>query len=265
MAKAKTLYYPPNLADHNAHPAWIQFSFFNRKSLKKSTDDDVIQLYMPETASSPNTVSWDAEKFGIVGSAVAGAYNSAASGLPSAGEVVAGVSAKGMQIGQAAVAIGQAKLLSAVAQKFGGHVSAEGLMGATQGRIMNPYLTMVFRGVDFRSFACNFSFFPFKESDCETIHDIITSFRANSLPDLQDNDAFMGYPKEVEIAYKWKSDDNKWLHKFKRCVLTSVDTDYTPDGMFSVMRNGMPACIKVNLQFKEIEIVMRKDVLEGGY
>lgn len=65
------------------------------------------------------------------------------------------------------------------------------------------------------------------------------------------------------MAYKWRGESNKYLHKFKRSVITALDVDYTPNGMFAVMRNGMPACIQVSMKLSEIELVMRKDVDEG--
>ncbi len=76
---------------------------------------------------------------------------------------------------------------------------------------------------------------------------------------------FLGYPREVQVAYKWKGDDNPHLHKFKRSVITGVDVDYTPQSMFAVMRNGMPACISMTLKLAEIELVLRDDVLNEGF
>lgn len=248
----KALFYPSKLTNKDLNPAWMEFQFFERKSAKDSKPSDVIQLYMPESVSQPSTVSWDTEKFGVIGNAVVGAVNDMGTVPGNVGDAAS--------VGWARA---QANLMSAAASRLGGSVSAEGIMGATKGKIPNPYLTMVFRGVDFRNYSFNFKFFPFSEADTVTITEIIKTFRANSLPPGKPGEPFLGYPMEVQVAYKWKSDDNKHLHKFKRSVITGVDVDYTPNGMFAVMRNGMPACISVSLKLSEIELVLRDDVKEG--
>ena len=247
---ATALSYPSNLSNHNINPAWMEFQFYERKSPKDSAPDDTIQLYMPEGAVNPSTVNWNTESFGFVGNAMA-------NGTGDGG--ITGAIGEGASL---AMQRGMASMKAAAANRLGGRVSAEGIM-ANAGVVPNPYLTMLFRGVDFRSFAFTFKFFPFTEKDSDRIHEIIKTFRKNSLPDGGVGDPFLGYPKEVEVAYKWKGDTNKYLHKFKRSVITSIDIDYTPNGMFAVMRNGMPACIQVSLKFSEIELVMRKNVDEG--
>lgn len=250
---AQNLIYPASLADTNQNPAWMQFQFYERKSPSSSPPDDVVSLYMPESVSQPSTVSWDTEKFGFVGNTMAnaGAGNIAIGGTISDAATIAAQRA-------------YANVQAAIANKLGGRLSAESIMSA-QGKVPNPYLTMLFRGVDFRTYSFSFKFFPYSERDSETIHNIIKTLRANALPDFtsESSDTFLGYPKEVEVAYKWKSGDNPYIHKFKRSVITAVDVDYTGAGMFAVMRNGMPAVIQVGIKLSEIELVMRKDVKEG--
>ena len=250
------LIYPPNLTDEELNPAVIQFQFFDRKSIQNSHPSKAIQLYMPQGVSQPSTVSWDTEKFGFMGTNISAAGD--------------GVSAQGFLDGvMQGSSLGYEKakynMAASLASKLGGSVSAEGLMGSSVGQVFNPYLTMIFRGVDFRNFTFSFKFAPFTESDCDTIHEIIKTFRANSLPPGYGKEPgpFLGYPKECEISYQWKKKENKFLHKFKRSVCTGVDVDYTGQGQFAVMRNGMPANIVLNTKWSEIELVLRDDVEEG--
>lgn len=248
------LIYPPNLQDVEKNPAVIQFQFYERKSIKDSAPEDAIQLYMPQSVSQPSTVSWDTEKFGFVGNAVA-------QGIKTRGDSFS-ESDLGSAMSLAASRAGYS-IASKAAGLLGGNVSAEGLMGEASGKIPNPYLTMVFRGVDFRTFTFSFKFAPFSEKDCDTINDIIKTFRKNALPPGKAGEPFLGYPRECDISYHWKGEDNKFLHKFKRSVCTAVDIDYTGQGMFAVMRNGMPANIVVNTKWSEIELVLRDDVEQG--
>lgn len=265
MSDPKTLHYPPNLVKVDEHPAWIQFDFFERR--KPAGDDaqiktDIIQLYMPEQASQPSTVSWGQENFGFIGNAIRNTASAAFNGGGLAGATDALMGSVDGSVDRALTQF-LSTAGSSLASMLGGNVSAEGLLGSVAGKIPNPYLTAVFRGVDFRSFAFTFKFYPFQLSDCDVINDIIKTFRANALPEYQEGDTFLGYPREAQISYKWKGKDNQWLHKFKRAVCTAIDVDYTGQGMFSVMRNGFPSEITVSTKWTELEIVTRKDIAGG--
>lgn len=262
---AKRLIYPKTLVNEDLNPAFIQFQYYERNSIKDSNIDDIVQLYMPESVAQPSTVSWDSEKFGFVGGSIAGGLRKNSNA--SLSDLYGKASDK-------LVSTGLANIGSSAAQLLGGKVSADALMGEIAGKIPNPYLTMVFRGVDFRNFAFTFRFTPFSESDCDTIDQIIKTMRSNALPpgtSASDPGPFLGYPKECAISYHWRGAENKWLHKFKKAVCTAVDVDYTSSGMFSVMRNGFPSEITVSTKWSEIELVLRDDVIGdadgngGGY
>lgn len=249
------LSYPKSIGDPASQPASIMFSFYERESYKKSAPSDIIHLYMPEDVNQPSTTAWDAEAFGLVGATMAGSRN-------------AGIAGGAMDAASAAWGSAKANIASSIIGKMGGNVSAEAYMGETQGRIPNPYVTMVFKGVDFRKFQMVFTFAPFTESDCKVIDDIVKTFRGNSLPPGSGENkgpVFLGYPMEVEIKYLWMGKDNEWLHKFKRSVITGVEVDNAAAGMFSTMRNGFPTNTKVTLSLSEVEIVLRDDVKQKGY
>lgn len=247
------LNYPANIGDAQRQPASVMFSFYERESYKKSAPTDIIHLYMPDGVAQPSTTAWDAEAFGFIGASIAGSRNAGVMDTVGTGL-------------DKAYESGKANIMAKLANKMGGNVSAEALMGEMQGRIPNPYITMVFKGVDFRKFQMEFKFAPFSERDCDTIDAIIKAFRANSLPPgsgANKGPSFLGYPQEVEIKYMWMGKDNKWLHKFKRSVLTGVDVNYAAAGIFSTQRNGFPSNIIVTLNFSEVEIILRDDVKEG--
>lgn len=245
--------YPANIGDAEKQPASIMFSFYERDSYLTSTPSDIIHLYMPEDVNQPSTVAWDAEAFGFLGNLATGGRQG-------------GAQAIGMEAATRAWETGRSNIASKIVNKMGGEVSAEGYMGESQGKIPNPYITMVFKGVDFRKFQMEFKFAPFSERDCDTIDGIIKAFRANSLPPgtgANKGPAFLGYPQEVEAKYLWMGKDNKWIHKFKRSVITGVDVNYAAAGMFSTQRNGFPTNIIVSLSFSEVEIILRDDIAEG--
>lgn len=246
-----TIYqYPANLGDGDSQPGSIQFQWYTRATIQNSNPGDTVVLYMPKEAMQPSTTSWDQQSFGILGR---GAYDYARGfnhpGMTDAAER-AGVSA----VNSAA---------QRVFQKFGANVSADQLEdfeSAVTGQLQNPYLTMIFRGVDFRKFQFQFQFTPFSPGDAKTIFNIIQSFRANSLPTHSAQSAFLGYPSECEIQYLWQGKPNSWLNKFKRAVCTKVDVNYTAQGMWAAMRDGFPASIVMNVEFTELDIVTADDI-----
>jgi hypothetical protein len=262
---------PQDLFDESVQPPCIQFRFFESKSPTDSAPLDTVHLYMPEAVSQPSTVSWDNEKFGFAGNAISKIPMPQAIG---GGGMEGSLGAVGNAITDA-LAVGSARALanlgSVAAGIMGGNVSAEGLMGEVLGKIPNPYLTAVFRGVDFRQFAFTFKFYPFREKDCDTIHEIITAFRKNALPSYAGDEggikSMLKYPSECMISYMWNQDGtikvNPWIHKFKRAVCTGIDVDYTGQGMFSTMRNGFPSEITMTTKWTEIEIVTREDIGSG--
>lgn len=258
------LNYPNSIGSNTeVNPGWIQFNVFERKSPKNSVPLDTINLYLPSSMRNPSTTSWGNDSLGILGNTLVSGIDSVSSGNVSLGGVASGgwEMLKRIGYGMAGAAA------SSVVRKAGGSVSSESLMGAVTGQVANPYLTALFKGVDFRTFEMSFKFVPISEKDCETIDNIIRTFRGAALPPGEGakQTAFLGYPNEFEISYIWRGKENKYLHKFKRCVLTGVDVDYTGMGMWSAMRNGFPAESNMTLRFSEIEIVLRDDVKKGNY
>lgn len=255
------LNYPSSIGyDTDVNPGWIEFSIYERKSPKDSFPLSTINLYLPESMRNPNTISWGNDSLGMLGHGVTQlAQGNVGRDSFSADSILDGIKRMGYTFaGNAA---------SSVITAAGGSASTDAIIGAATGQVRNPYLTALFRGVDFRTFEMVFKFSPFQEKDCDTIDQIIKQFRGAALPPGKSASAtaFLGYPNEFEIRYIWRGRENKYLHKFKRCVLTGIDVDYTGMGMWAAMRNGFPAESNLVLRFSEIEIVLRDDVQQENY
>lgn len=255
--------YPRNLENVNLHPALIQFQFFERNQVQRILQSDTIQLYMPEQASAPSSVSWDSENFGFIGNTVSKMMKSGQSATDLNSTVNGALDRVKHQAVFSTVAGGVQKMND----KMGaiGNMSATGLGGEVAGKVPNPYLTCVFRGVDFRNFNFTFKFTPLSENDCTLIDNIVKTMRKHAYPYYMDDKAFLSYPSECMIAYFYKGKLNPYMHRFKRAVCTGIDVDYTSAGTFSTHRNGMPTHITLSTQWKEIEIITRQDIENFGY
>lgn len=243
------LYYPELLRNKEAFPANIHFTFYERSSTKASEMKDQIHLYMPEQFGQPSTITWDSSFRG--GQAVLGAVGGISSWIA---DKFANQGMKNM-----------AQRINGVAQNG---IPSQDLAELGMGMIPNPYLAQLFRDIDFRNFQYTFRFVPFTTADCDNIKKIITTFRKWSLPSGPQGGAgspYLNYPGEVDVQYQFMDGENKYIHRFKRSVITGIDIDYTGAGMWTMMRNGFPTETVMNIKLSEIQIVVREDVEEQGY
>lgn len=254
--------YPKTLSDLDLNPAVIQFQFYNRTDIKTSVNLECIQLTMPNEAVHPSTVSWDHASFNMIQQTALNAIKSGEQGL---------VQMNNVEGWERIAAFGANNIL----QKYASSATAavNDLASVASRQIKNPYLTMMLKGVDFRSFKFQFKFTPFSPDDTQTIDQIVKLFRKRSLPgdqssdggidqlsDVGDTSPYLKYPAEVDIKYLWRGKENTYLHRFKRSVIDSVNVNYTGQGVFSTMRDGMPSSIVMDVTFVETQIVTAENI-----
>ena len=131
-------------------------------------------------------------------------------------------------------------------------------MGAT----INPRMEMLFKGVSFREYSFEFTFRPKDELEHNNVIEIIKSFRKHAYPELSSGGRFYIFPSEFMITYKFKDDDNMFMNKIKKCVITKIDTNYAEEA-WRVLPDGRPAALTLSMTFKETQQVTRQDVEEG--
>jgi len=151
--------------------------------------------------------------------------------------------------------------------------SAEGGVGLANkvfGQTTNPYMEVLFQGVDLRTFTYNFTFAPRNREEQEEVKAIIQLFRFHQAPELRNNESiFMGLPSEFDIHYMYQHEDgteareNLFYNKIATCVLTNCSVDYTP-GAVQSHNDGSPVQIKMSLSFLETEMIT-KDHVRAGY
>lgn len=251
----KSLTYPSTLTNVALNPAHINFQFFDRDTNIKTTS---INLPMPDNVVNPSRISWDQENFGMVGDAMVKSLKAIQSsgGELKSENIQEHINSMGERLKSLAFYTGMSNVVSGL----GGSASAEGIMGQVSGKIPNPYRTMLFRGVDFRTFSFEFRFVPFSEDDCNTIDKIISKFREHAYPDFAADKMFFTYPDECQINYMWESGHNKWLNSFKRAVCTGIDVNFAPLQQWSSLRNGFPNMIIITTTWSEVEIITKNDI-----
>jgi len=135
-------------------------------------------------------------------------------------------------------------------------------LSVSTGTALNPFKEVVFESVDFRSFAFKYKFFPKSQGEAESVFNIIRTFKEHMHPQLSDGKMFFIYPSEFQITYYFEGGPNPYFHKFKPCVLESLDVSYGGD-QFSSFADGKPTEVHLNMTFKENEILTRNSIRDG--
>ena len=150
-------------------------------------------------------------------------------------------------------------------------VDPEGLKGFAKkafGQASNPYMEVLFEGVEMRTFTYNFTFSPRNADETEDVKKIIEMFRFHMLPELNGgSSAFMTLPSTFDIHYMYQmgpneARENDYYTKIATCVLKGCEVDYTPGGVKS-FASGAPTQITMNLTFQETEMLTKQHVNRG--
>jgi hypothetical protein len=120
-----------------------------------------------------------------------------------------------------------------------------------------------------REFTYNFNFAPRNSDETMEVQQIIQLFRFHMAPEMQQaNSRYLTLPSEFDIHYMFKGKDgqgreNDYFNRITTCVCTSVDVNYTPNGVRS-FEDGSPTQIQMGLTFRETEI-LTKEKVNAGY
>ena len=75
---------------------------------------------------------------------------------------------------------------------------------------------------------------------------------------------FFTPPSVFDIQFLFNGIDNENLPKLKRCVVTNVEVNYTPNG-WATHTDGNPVQTTMTLQLQEMVLVDRADIEKDGY
>ena len=141
---------------------------------------------------------------------------------------------------------------------FGGQVTTNQLLARGSGEILNPNMELLFGGPSLRNFRFNFKFTPRNEKESEQVKLIIRAFKRNMAPQAQggtldSGNFFLKSPNVFSLRYRTGRKNHPFLNRFKQCFLTSVNTTYTGEGIYSTYDDGTPVSMTLDLSFKEIQ------------
>lgn len=231
-----------------------------------------ICLYMPAGLTSRYSVTWNTDALGTVA-----AFTALAENLPDVAQVMRGIAsgeglsdmikkATGLETGSTSQnvqnikssvsSIGTAQLLKTPG--FGQ------MLSKASGIAANPKKEQLFKEVEYRTFTFAYSFYPRSKQEAATVREIIKEFKLHMHPEFKDAGEFLYiYPSEFEIVYYNNGKENTNLHKHTACVLTDMNISYSPQNVYTSFDDGMPSQINVQLSFRELALLSKKDIQEG--
>jgi len=179
-------------------------------------------------------------------------------------KTVAAAASMGGQVGDVADVGGfMSTIMGGLVQAAGG--AAEGLNLPVLGDIaqttafmdqksLNPREQLMFESPDFRSFTASWELGITESEDAAALENIIKLVRKYSYPKITG-------PFYYEIPKQWSislvADTEKGPSKidnFGKCIIESMNTNYTGAGFLSINSGGKPAFINLELTFKEVRL-----------
>tara|TARA_B100000287_G_scaffold225215_1_gene212523 strand:- start:128 stop:1270 length:1143 start_codon:yes stop_codon:yes gene_type:complete len=143
----------------------------------------------------------------------------------------------------------------------------KGLAGRFTGMAINPNMELAFKSVPFRDFSYNFKFAPKNEKELEETHKIIEAFKFHMLPSMTQDEQFFISPSQFQITYMYRGNNNSYIPRISKCVLTDMEINYAPGEKFTTLKpddqGASPQIIDMQLQFKEMAIITKESTVAG--
>lgn len=239
-----------NAAPNRLIPEELEFT--TKHSVYKRNQ---ISLYIPDTLISQANVAYRNEGINQFNRSVANILSAFAEG----GFGEAYQAGKG-QVGQLVTTF-----INQTMNKLSG-----GITNLRGGRAVNNQQEQLLDSVNFRTFDFTFDFYPKSREEASVVKEIIKTFRQSMLPDSyvanmlagvkigeespeSQNAAYFNYPNVFRIYFSGPMSAH--VDGFLPCVCQNAQVDYAGGQKFSVMEDGMPNHIQLNLTFAEIKIM----------
>ena len=220
--------------------------------------DTHISLYMPPQVNVSYNTSYTDTEIGATTAVAARAIQEGVRGASLEDIINKSADQIGEELKQGAVA----KLLGAADFLPGIEGSLEAL-NQLEGFIVAPQMELAFKGIAKRVFQYSFVMMPKSEEEAEQVQKIVQAFKANMLPDVAVGDVRrMTIPNTFDITYMYDNGENPNLHKISECVLENMQLSYGGD-RYKAYEGGVPVVTNMTLNFKELDLITRADVLEG--
>ena len=278
--KGKTVGFPNLQYPSETAPYYMKFDFadYTRiNHLEPSTFQPLQTIVLPLPDGSglndATSANWGTADLGMTGAAInnIGGLNSIINSFTKGAESSPGGMGDRFVAGTRAIVQNDATqdlaayLIDQLARNSGSEFTNAVIIGEQgAGAAINPGMSAYFQGINFRSFAFNWTFAPKTASESETIRNIINTFKARSLPTFSGTTSLLfNYPAVVKPSFHLSTLDPNGLGitAFKQCVIRDVTVRFSPQGeapsFYST--SAAPVFIALSISLQEIEYMMAND------
>jgi hypothetical protein len=271
--------FPSGLGVHCTLMRFFEYSYGGTSGSKETHIKD-IALPLPRQLQDSFKVNIMGDELGILGDAAAQASKDptkinetirefgkqTVTAVVGLGEKVGNgdfASALGMSadVGQFLVRAGIGK----IAPDIGNGISAG------RGTAINPFATLVFKGVDLKAHTLEWLVSPESEDESRTLKDIIRTIQSMVLPKVESaigtssainaiDRGILRYPAMVDVYFQ--GIDMNYYFKMKTSMISQFSVDYTPNGL-AINKGGRPSAMRISMTLQEAYIHTAEDYNTG--
>ncbi len=234
------------ITNANKYYMSLRFVKYTKRAIsdrKVITNKGVIHLPIPNQLNDTTSLNYPTVEIGPV----LGAFTEVATSGPLG---LYGAAAEGIAAGVAQNIIGN----------LPGGQEILNATSAVSGHAINPFLTVVFKGPQFKTHSFSWKFFPKSKQESDILTKIVQTIKYHILPGLTSlSGVIFEYPEMVNITIS-PSEEN--LYKFKPCIVKSLNVNYAPSGGPSFFKNSLaaPTGIELKIELQEIEYFTKMDI-----
>lgn len=133
------------------------------------------------------------------------------------------------------------------------------LAQSTIGMVRNPHHTVVFDGVQLKSYTFGWKLSPRSQQEAISLERMITNIKKYMHPKLSKTGFSMEYPYLTELQFE--VGDNKLIPNVKTSFLKSLTVNGSAGGVPSFYRDGRSTIVELAMSFQEINVQTREDFM----
>lgn len=245
----------------------LKFKKYERRGIREQPFYSTVGTYklpIPKELVDTTSVNYEDVSLGsVVGLATeAIAYNSGANravatgGAVTAAAITTSINALGASLTRNPVTtntpLGTGLAQTASQNAAAAVNAAKALTGITP----NPFQTTLFKNPNFKTHRFSWNFIPKDEDESIDLRDMIRAFRFHMLPGTIAGGALFSFPEILEIKLY---PDDRFMYKFKPCVLKNMSVNYAANGPSFYRRTDAPTAVTISVDLQEIEFWTKND------
>jgi len=221
-----------------------------------------ILLPMPQGISDTNMVDWGDDSLNPISAALVGGAKEIIEGDPKNAITNFTSAIKNVATSGNGQNLVTNYFAAQAVNSLGANVSVESLLSRSDGKILNPNMELLFKGVQLRSFNFTFNMSPRDDVESKSVKSIIRAFKKSMAAKTSTGAGaglFIDSPNIFQLEYRSGNGKHPFLNSFKPCALTNMAVDYTASGAYATYEDATPVHMKLTLSFQELNPVYFSD------